>query len=222
MSSRASTGSSRRTARPPGGTSRRRAHRGRRSRGRPAGRVPWTWPIRSPGMNTPIECARAVTTRAGSRTSSWRRRNGAQAAISSGCGIAVVGRPALDDVGDEHVLAPPADRLEELGQEPARRARRTAGPGGSRRSPGPRRRTRPRCRGSPPPARPGARLVEAAAGADADLLRDRLERGAALGVGHTALPTAARGRRPVGPSRARRGSRRSRRRSSRRPCAGCR
>ncbi len=36
-----------------------------------AGRaVPWTRPIRSPGMNTPSECLPAVMTTAGSRTSS--------------------------------------------------------------------------------------------------------------------------------------------------------
>jgi hypothetical protein len=48
--------------------------------------VPCAWEIRTPGMNRPIECRPRVTTTAGSRTSSWRRRYGAQAAISSGSG----------------------------------------------------------------------------------------------------------------------------------------
>ena len=97
-------------ARRPGGTSRRPARRGRRSPGRPARIVPWACEIRAPGMNRPIEWRPSVTTTAGSSTSSWRRRYGAQAAISSGSRVAVVGRPALDDVGDEDLLAPPADR----------------------------------------------------------------------------------------------------------------
>ena len=73
-----------------------------------------------------------------------------------GLGVAVVGRAALDDVGDEDLVAPPADRPEQLGEERARPRRRTAGPGGPRCSRGPRRRTGPRSTGGPPPARPGS------------------------------------------------------------------
>ena len=57
-----------------------------------AGRVvPWAWPIRAPGMNVASEKRPSVTTSAGSRTSSWRRRYGAQAAISSGSGSRLPG-----------------------------------------------------------------------------------------------------------------------------------
>ena len=47
--------------------------------------------MRAPGMNVPIEYRPSVTTTAGSSASSWRRRNGAQAAISSGCGSRLSG-----------------------------------------------------------------------------------------------------------------------------------
>ena len=148
--------------------------------------------------------------------------------------VAVVGRPALDDVGDEHVLAPPADRGEELDQE-------VAGPADEW------------------PALPvlvearpladeddlglgvalardglGPRLVETAVRAGADLGGDRLERHPALDVGHAVASMASwlsvapalgtGGRRappPVGSSRAHGGPRRSRRRSWPPPCAGC-
>ena len=53
--------------------------------------VPCACEIRAPGMNVPIESRPSVTTSAGSRTSSCRRRNGAQAAISSGCGSRLSG-----------------------------------------------------------------------------------------------------------------------------------
>ena len=53
--------------------------------------VPWTWLIRAPGMNVPIECRPRVTTTAGSSTSSWRCRYGAHAAISSGSGSRLSG-----------------------------------------------------------------------------------------------------------------------------------
>ena len=42
-------------------------------------------------MNRPSECRPSVTTRAGCRISSWRCRNGAQAAISSGSGSRLSG-----------------------------------------------------------------------------------------------------------------------------------
>ena len=109
-----------------------------------------------------------------------------------GLRVAVARRPALDHVGDEHVLALPADRLDELGQE---------SPGGADERPaglvliatgtladdhdlG----FRVALAGD----RPGPLLVEPAAGANGDLRGDGLERGAAPSVGHTALPTAAR------------------------------
>ena len=53
--------------------------------------VPCAWEIRAPGMNRPIECRPSVTMRAGSRTSSWRFRYGAQAATSSGSGSRLSG-----------------------------------------------------------------------------------------------------------------------------------
>ena len=70
-------------------------------------------------MKRAIEWRPRVTMSAGSRTSSWRRRNGAQAAISSGSGSRFSGRAALDDVRDEDVLAPPADRAEQADEEVA-------------------------------------------------------------------------------------------------------
>jgi hypothetical protein len=47
--------------------------------------------MRAPGMNVPIEKRPSVTTTAGSSASSCRRRYGAQAAISSGCGSRLSG-----------------------------------------------------------------------------------------------------------------------------------
>ena len=58
---------------------------------RPGAVVPWAWRSASPGMNQPSECRPRVTTRAGSRTSSWRSQVRAQAAISSGSGSRLSG-----------------------------------------------------------------------------------------------------------------------------------
>ena len=67
------------------------ARRARRSPGSTGRSVPWAWQIRSPGMKRPIEWRPSVTISAGSSTSSWRWRYGAQAAISSGCGSRLSG-----------------------------------------------------------------------------------------------------------------------------------
>src|SRR5574340_650391 len=104
-------------------------------------------------------------------------------------GVAVVRGPALHDVRDEHVLTAPADRTEQpLEERPGSTDERAAlavlvearpladedhlGVGA------------PLARDGPRP-----RLVEATPGADADLRRDGLERGGALGIRHTAPPT---------------------------------
>ena len=55
-------------------------------------------------------------------SSIWRKRCGSQAAISSGQRVAVPGRPALQDVRDEHVGARQPDPAEELVEELARLA----------------------------------------------------------------------------------------------------
>ena len=78
-------------ARPPGGTARTPSAFGAPVAGSTGRTVPWTWEMRAPGMNRPSECRPSVTTRAGSRTSSWRWRYGAQAAISSGSGSRLSG-----------------------------------------------------------------------------------------------------------------------------------
>ena len=75
-----------RAVRRPDGTGQMPGHSRRRSTDRPAGSCRGPDEIRSPGMNRPSEWRPRVTTRAGSRISSWRRRYGAQAAISSGSG----------------------------------------------------------------------------------------------------------------------------------------
>ena len=109
-----------------------------------------------------------------------------------GLGIAVAGRSALHDVGDEHVVAGPADVAEQAHEQAAGAADE-----------------RPalavlvlaraladeddlgRCVTL---ARDGIRpgRVEPAASAIADLCRDRRERRAALGVGHAGDPAASR------------------------------
>ena len=47
----------------------------------------------------------------------WRNRNGSQLFDFVRLGIAIARRAALDDVGDVHVLARQADRLDDLGQQ---------------------------------------------------------------------------------------------------------
>ena len=103
--------------------------------------VPWIWVMRSPGRKWAIEKRPSVTTTAGSRTSSWRCRYGAQAAISSGSGSRLPGRPALDDVGDEHLARDASRGSRAASPGGRRRGPRTAGPAGPRSGPGPRRRT---------------------------------------------------------------------------------
>ena len=63
----------------------------RRSPDRRAGPSRGPAEIRAPGMNRAIECRPSVTISAGSSTSSWRWRYGAQAAISSGSGSRLSG-----------------------------------------------------------------------------------------------------------------------------------
>ena len=109
-----------------------------------------------------------------------------------GLGIAVAWRAALDDVRDEHVLAAPADVTEEVHEEAScathERAALTVlvhsralahedhlGRGVTLAG-----------------HRLRASLVETASCAHPDFRRDRLERRAALGVGHAAVPAAFR------------------------------
>ena len=104
--------------------------------------------------------------------------------------VAVVGRPALHDVGDEHLLAPPADRRQQLDQE-------VTGPSDERATqavlvePGALAdehdlRVRIALTGNGA----GAALVEAAIRARSHLGGDRFERLAALDVGHAVASTA--------------------------------
>ena len=115
-----------------------------------------------------------------------------QAAISSGSGIAVAGRPALDDVRDEHVLAAPADVPEQVHEQ-------AAGAADER----PALAVLVHARALADEHDLGGRialtgdglragLMEATARAHAHLVGDRLERRTALGVGHAAVPAAFR------------------------------
>ena len=104
----------------------------RRSPDRPARVVPWTWPIRAPGH----ERAHRVAAEGHDdrrvehlELAPQVRRAGRDLVRLR---VAVVGRAALDDVGDEHVLALPADRAQQLDEQRRRRGRRTAGPRGPR------------------------------------------------------------------------------------------
>ena len=197
-----------------------------------AGReVPWTCPIRSPGMNVPERVRPSVTTTAGSSTSSWRRRYGAQAAISSGCGSRLPGgRHFTTLVMKTSSRRQPTDSMQ-LDQQ--------TGPS------------------APTNGRPGLVLVAPGSLADEHDLRvgaalprhgpgSRLRRSAAAGAARGPPPRSPRARpapsvvRHVGRRRTRRrraraaaragrdpaplarASRRSRPRWSRRPCAGCR
>ena len=188
-----------------------------------AGRVvPWTRPIRAPGMNTPSECLPAVTTRAGSRASSWRRRYGAQAAISSGCGSRLPGgRHFTTFVMKTSSRCQPTDSMSSVSSRPA--APTNGRPGlvlvAARALADER---RPRSRGCPPPARssPGSR------GDDSGCRRGPPRRWPRAPAPRSASVTPhSRWRRRAaagGPSPGRRAARRSPPRSSRRPCAGCR
>ena len=102
----------------------------------------------------------SVTMTRGRISTSWRSSHGAHASISSGSGSRLPGRPALHDVRDVHVGALQADALDQLRQQLARRARRTArpadlpaGPGLHRRTSGRRRRARRRTRPAYAPPR---------------------------------------------------------------------
>ena len=115
-------------ARPRGGTWRRRAHRGRRSSGSAGRIVPWACEMRAPGMNAAHrEAAERHDDRRIEDLELARQVRRARRDLV-GLGIAVVGRTAFDDVRDEHVLAPPADRSEQLARAGRRRGRRTGGP----------------------------------------------------------------------------------------------
>ena len=100
------------TARPPGGT----AGTGAAARppiarisGRPCRRV---IPTGSPRRSFVAKLPSVHTTR-GSISSTWRSRYSRQLSISTGSGSRLPGRPALQDVGDEDVVAGQAD----LGQQ---------------------------------------------------------------------------------------------------------
>ena len=176
-----------------------------------------------PGMNRPIEWRPSVTTTAGSRTSSWRcevRRAGRDLV---GLGVAVAGRPALDDVGDEDVVAPPADVAEQVHEQAAGAADERPALAVLVHGPGPRRRTRPRSTGRP---RRGRRSC-GSRGAGSACRRGPRPRSPRAPPGARRRSRGAIRPRPVSrpalhPARARRGARRAGRRSSRRPCAGCR
>ena len=105
--------------------------------------------------------------------------------------VTVLGRPALDHVGDEHVLAPPADRGEELDQEVA---------GAAHEWPALPILVEARALADEDDlglgvalARDGLRprLVETAVRARSDLGGDRLERHPALDVGHAVASAAS-------------------------------
>ena len=109
-----------------------------------------------------------------------------------GLRVAVLRRAALDDVRDEDVLAPPADRAEQADEEVAGPAHERAAlailvhPGTLSHEDD--------LRAGMPLAGDGAcpPLVEPAAGAGPDLRRDRLERRAAFGLGHAGEASVTR------------------------------
>ena len=146
--------------------------------------VPCACEIRAPGMNVPIEKRPSVTTTAGSRTSSCRRRYGAQAAISSGCGSRLSGGRHLTTlVMKTSSRRQPIDASSLTSRSPARPT--NGRPSRSSLKPGPSPTKTTSVSGSPSPGtalRP--RLVQAAVRADPDLGGDLLERRPALGVGH--------------------------------------
>ena len=84
------------------------------------------------GHERPIEYRPSVTTTAGSSTSSWRRRYGAQAAISSGCGSRLSGGRHLTTLVMNTSSRPQPIDAEQLARAGRRRARRTAAPRGPR------------------------------------------------------------------------------------------
>ena len=90
--------------------------------------------------------------------------------------VAVAGRAALDDVGDEDLVAAPADAIQQLTSRPP--ARPTNGrPSRSSLKPGPSPTNTTSVSGLPSPGTACVRgTCEPAAGADPDLGRDRLER----------------------------------------------
>ena len=109
-----------------------------------------------------------------------------------GLRVAIVRRPAFDDVGDEHVLAPPADRGQQLHEQvagttderPALAVLVEAGALADEDDLG--------LRVALAWDRPRARGVQPAVRADPDLRGDGLERDSALDVGH-AVASAAPG-----------------------------
>ena len=59
----------------------------------------------------------SVQTSVGRMSEIWRKRWGSHDADLAGLGVAVAGRPALEDVRDEDVLARQSDALDQRGQE---------------------------------------------------------------------------------------------------------
>ena len=162
--------------------------RGAGGRRRPAGTC--RGPARSgrPGLKRAIEKRPRVTTSAGSRASSWRVRNGAQAAISSGSGSRFSGgRHFTTFVMKTSSRDQPIDASSSVEQRPGLahegpalpvfvEARALA--------------HEEDLRCGRPFARDGLRsgLVQPAARADRHLRRDGIERRLALGLGHDASP----------------------------------
>ncbi len=216
----------------PGDTWQRRARPMRPSSGSTGRIVPWTCEMRAPGMKRPIEWRPSVTTSAGSRICELALQVRRAGRDLVGLRVAVLGRPALDHVRDEDVLPAPPDRAEEPAEQVPRSAHEgtaqpvlvDAGPFADHDHLGGRIALAGHCM--------GARLVETATGAGANLVRDDLERRLALGIGHAGppppIPARDRGseaRRESmrgSPSRARRGSRPARPRSWLHPSGGCR
>ena len=96
--------------RPRGGTSRRPSASRAPVAGSTGRIVPCAWPMRAPGRNVCIEKRPSVTTSAGSSTSSCRRSQGAQAAISSGSGSRLPGGRHLTTLVMKTSSTRPADR----------------------------------------------------------------------------------------------------------------
>ncbi len=139
-------------------------------------------------MNRAIEWRPRVTTSAGSSVSSWRRRYGAQAAISSGSGSRLSGgRHFTTFVMKTSSRRQPIEARSRTSRSPARPT--NGRPWRSSLKPGPSPTKTTSVLGMALPGhRAGSALVEPAAGAGPDLRRDRLERRAALGLGHAGGP----------------------------------
>ena len=180
--------------------------------------VPWTRLMVSPGMNAWRLKRPSVTTSAGSRTSSWRRRKGRQAAISSGSGSRLPGgRHFTTFVMKTSSRCQPTSPSSSSSRVPA--APTKGRPSRSSFWPGPSPTKTTSVSGWPSPGTACVRLRES---------RQRSQTRTSLAMASSAALRSSvvtrprrRGGRPPPASRCERGPRRSPPRWWPRPCAGC-